>query len=184
MRAGRREAQGDGGMTATAEAAANVTADYQIKGRDLRQAFSGFCRAPLNDAAIWSLSQATAALPAHHIGFQVWITEVAGANVHMGHIIRWSKRLAWASACLKPRMGVRRRRMVEGYRSDWGNQAALDAVELALTGACPSAIGRAEEFGVHRDSFRRVRNFVGGALRLQSSQFESELAIAVRANRE
>ena len=158
--------------------------DWQVKGRDLRQAFAGFCRVPLTDSAIWSLSQASAQLPPKHIGFQVWITEVAGADTHIASIVRWAKRLAWCAACLKPRMGVRRRKMIEGYRRDWGNQAALDAIQLALTGSCPSAIGRAEQFAVHRDSYRRLRNFVAGALVLQSGQYESELAIAVRGNRE
>lgn len=158
--------------------------DWTVKGRDLRQAYAGFCRVPLGDAAIWSLSQASSQLPTQHIGFQVWITEIAGADTHMAAIVRWAKRLAWCASCLKPRMGVRRRRMVEGYRADWGDQAALDAVQLALTGSCPSARTQSEHFQIHRDGYKRLRNFVAGALVLQSSQFESELAIAVRNNRE
>lgn len=166
-----------------AVAVQEVQADYTVRGRDLRQAFSGFCRVPLGDEAIWSLSQASAALPPHHIGYQAWITDVAGADCHMGPMIRWCKRLAWTFACLKPRMGVRRRRTVEGYRSDWGNQAALDGLQLALTGSCPSGVKQAETFQIHRDGYRRVRNFVAGAVVLQMQQFESELQIAVRANR-
>ncbi len=150
----------------------------------MRQAFAGFSRVPMNDAAIWSLSQASAALPRHHIGYEAWITEIAGADTHMSRIVKWAKRLAWCAACLKPRLGVRRRKMIEGYRQDWGDQAALDGVQLALTGQCASAGTQSEHFGIHRDGYRRLRNFVAGAIVLQSSQFESELAIAVRMNRE
>lgn len=170
-------------MTAQASAPVEVQADYAVKGRDLRQAFSGFARLPMSDAAIWSLSQACAELPPNHMGYAAWITEVAGADCHMPELIRWSKRLAFTAACLKPRMGVRRRRMVEGYTREWGDQAALDGLQLALTGSCTSGVWQAERLGVHRDSYRRLRNFVAGALALQSQQFESELAIAVRANR-
>ena len=158
-------------------------ADFDVRGRDLRQAYAGFCRAPTTDAANWALCSASSHLPDGHIGFEAWITDVAGADVYMPGLIRWAKRLAWCAACLKPRMGVRRRRMIEGYRSDWGNQAALDGLQLALTGKCPSANLRAIEFGIHRDGYRRLRNFVAGAVLLQASQFESELAIAVREER-
>lgn len=162
---------------------AQEVGDYDLRGPDLRTAFAGFCRRPTSDAANWALCQASRHLPEHHVGYELWMTDVAGADVYILGLMHWAKRLAWAAACLKPRMGVRRRRMIEGYRRDWGNQAALDGLELGLMGRCASANARADQFGIHRDGYRRLRNFVAGVVVLQSGQFEAELALAVRAER-
>lgn len=173
-------------MSAVVEAV-QIQGDYQLKGRDLRQLYASFCRRPLGDQAIWCLSLASSTLPEHHIGYQAWITDTADTDCHLAELSAWCKSLAATAATLKPLLGLRRRRrlMVENYRRDWGDQAALDGLVLALRGkgSVPTAEARAESFGVHRDPYKRIRGMVAGCVILQMSQFESALKWAVGVQR-
>lgn len=162
-----------------------VGGDWQVKGRDLRQLYAPFCRRPLGDDAIWCLSLACSTLPENHIGYQAWITDVADADCHLPELARWSKSLAATAATLKPLLGRRRRLLVESYRQDWGDQAALDGLQMALQGkgAIPAATSRAEQFGIHRDPYKRIRGLIAGCVVLQMAQFEDALAWAVKVQR-
>jgi hypothetical protein len=159
--------------------------DWQIKGRDLRQLYAPFCRRPLGDQAIWCLSLASSTLPDHHIGYQAWITDTADTDCHIADLIRWCKDLAATAATLKPLLGRRRRLLVESYRKDWGDQAAVDGLWLALRG--PDAVhpiqGRAEYFGCSERAYKRIRSIVAGCVILQMSQYEDALRWAVAVQR-
>lgn len=172
-------------MTAATEQAAPLVADYSIRGRDLRQLYAPFCRRPLGDQAIWCLSLASSTLPDHHIGYQAWITDTADTDCHMAELAHWCKSLAETAATLKPLLGKRRRLLVESYRKDWGDQAALDGLVLALRGkgSVPTAEDRAEHFGIHRDPYKRIRGLVAGCVILQMTQYESALEWAVRVQK-
>lgn len=171
-------------MTAVAEAV-QVQGDYQIKGRDLRQLYAPFCRRPLGDQAIWCLSLASSTLPEHHIGYQAWITDTADTDCHISELLRWCKDLAATAATLKPLLGRRRRLLVESYRQDWGDQAAVDGLWLALKGkaAVPSLEFRAEQFGCRWQAYARIRGLVAGCVVLQMAQYEDALRWAVGVQR-
>lgn len=168
-------------------AAVEVQADYTVRGRDLRQLYAAFCRRPLGDDAIWCLSLASSTLPEHHIGYEAWITDTADTDCHIPQLLRWCKDLAATAATLKPLLGLRQRRrlLVENYRKDWGDQAATDGLWLALKGkdSIPSAIDRAEQFGIHRDPYKRIRGLVAGCVVLQMTQYEEALQWAVKVQR-
>jgi hypothetical protein len=159
--------------------------DYTIKGRDLRQLYAGFGRLPLNDGAIWSLSLAQSTLPPGHIGYEAWITYVADADCHGEKLAEWVKALARCMATVKPLLGRRRRLLVSSYETKWGDQAALDGLTLALYGPqhVRGHVTRAEEFGCHRDAYKRIRDLIAGCVLMQVAQFEDALSWAVAVQR-
>ena len=162
-----------------------VQADYAVKGRDLRQLYAPFCRRPLGDQAIWCLSLASSTLPENHIGYAAWITDTADTDCHTRELEEWCKSLAETAATLKPLLGKRRRLLVESYRKDWGDQAALDGLVLALRGkdAIPAASDRATQFDCLVRPYVRIRGLVAGCVVLQMTQYESALEWAVRIQR-
>jgi hypothetical protein len=159
--------------------------DYTIKGRDLRQLYAGFGRRPLSDGAVWALSLADSTMPLPHIGYQAWITCVADVDCHGEELAAWVKGLAGCMATVKPLLGKRRRLLVTKYRQDWGDQAALDGLTLALYG--PGSVTpvqtRALAFDCDRDAYRRIRDLVAGAVLVQLAQFEDALGWAVSVQR-
>ena len=161
------------------------TGCYDVRGRDIRQLYAGFCRITLSDEAIWSLSLASSVLPENHIGFELWITEVAGVTCHDHKITAWCKGLAQAISQLSPLLGKRRRVLVESYRPEWGDKAALDGLQYALMGkdSVKGVRARADELGCGWEAYTRIRNLVAGSVILQMQQFEAELAWAVRIQR-
>jgi len=162
-----------------------IQGDYQVKGRDLRQLYAPFCRRPLGDQAIWCLSLASSTLPDKHIGYQAWITDTADTDCHAAELSAWCKSLAETAATLKPLLGKRRRLLVESYRKDWGDQAALDGLSLALRGksSVPTLDSRAEQFGCRWQAYGRIRGLVAGCVVLQMTQYESALEWAVKVQK-
>ena len=162
-----------------------VQADYAIRGRDIRQLYAGFGRIPLSDGAIWSLSLAQSAMPENHVGYQAWITHVADADCHAERLAEWVKSLARCMATVRPLIGKRRRLLVNSYETTWGDQAALDGLQMALYGPerVPGHVTRADEFGCHRDAYRRIRDLLAGVVVMQMQQYESALAWAVGVQR-
>lgn len=162
--------------------------DYDLRGQDLRQAYARFGRIPLSDAAVWSLSLAQSvvneSLP-QHMGYQAWITDVAGVDSFAPELTQWACALADTFATVKPKLKQRSRLLVENYSSDWGHSAALDGVKLALFGklSVPSVRERAEQHGCKREAYQRIRNLIAGCLLLQAWQFEDALGWAVRLQR-
>lgn len=158
---------------------------YDIRGRDLRQLYAGFGRLPLNDGAIWSLSLAQSTMPAEHIGYEAWITYVADVDCHGERLASWVKALARCMATVKPLLGKRRRLLVNSYETAWGDQAALDGLSLALYGPAhvPGHVSRADEFGCHRDAYRRIRDLIAGCVLMQLAQYEDALGWAVAVQR-
>lgn len=162
------------------------TGDYDLRGSDIRQLYAGFGRIPLSDSAIWSLCLAQSTMPANHIGYEAWITYVADADCHAEHMADWVKSLAGAMAEIKPLLSGRRRELlVRSYRKDWGDQAALDGLAIALCGekSVASYDARAEQFGCRWQAYKRIRELVRGVVTMQMLQFESALAWAVRLQR-
>lgn len=162
--------------------------DYDIRGADLRQLYAGFCRRTLSDSAIWSLSLAQSvideSLP-NHMGYKAWITYVADVDCYNADIAGWAIGLGAAMADTRPLLRKRRKVLVPSYKPEWGRAASRDGVQMALCGikSAPPLAHRAEEFGINREPFQRVRDLVAGVLVLQMGQFEDALGWAVRLQR-
>lgn len=155
---------------------------YDIRTPDLGQLFATFGRRPMPDWAIWSLSLAQSCQPEGSIGFEVWITRVAGTDIHRDRMIGWAQGLAETLATVKPMLNKRRRAMFETYGKAWADQAAMDGIQLALAGNYPPTATQAERFGACRKAYARMRNLIAGFAMLQCGQYEDALGWAVRQN--
>lgn len=160
--------------------------DYDIRGKELRQLFAGFSRLPLSDSAIWSLSIAQSAMPENHIGYEAWITMVADTDCHGERMAGWVKSLAQSMATMRPLAGRKRRdKLVRSYRKDWGDQAALDGLCIAVfgLGRAPSYAAQAERYGCRWQAYKRLRDIVAGVVTMQMHQYENALGWAVHLQR-
>ena len=166
--------------------AVEVQADYQIKGRDLRQYYAGFTRRALPDGAIWRLSLASSCLPANHPGYMAWMTTVAGTERFCPELQRWAIGLGATIARMKPRIRSRAREYVPSYEHAWGRQASLDGLSEALFGEkdVASIRERAEAYGCDREAYARIRKFVAGAILLALWQYEDALSWAHKVARD
>lgn len=164
------------------ESAVRAEGCWDIKGQDLRQYYAGFTRRALPDGAIWRLSMACQYLPENHVGYKVWLTLVTGTDRFVPELQEWAIALGAAIAQMKPRRNKLARTYVPSYKPDWGRQAALDGVTQALYGEArtPPYTAQADRFGARYEAYRRIRDFVAGALMLAAGQFESELRLVHR----
>lgn len=158
---------------------------WDVKGPDLRQYYAGFCRRALPDEAIWRLSMASSYLPKEHIGYQAWLTMVAGTDRFLHDLQDWAVSVGGAIAAMKPRLKSNARAYVPSYGAEWGRQAAIDGAILALYGerVVPAYTAQADTFGCHHASYKRIRDFVAGAMLVAAQQFEAELRLVHREGR-
>lgn len=168
------------------ESAIQVGGDWDIKSQDLRQYYAGFTRRALPDGAIWRLSLAQSCLPSEHIGYKVWLTMVAGTERFVPEMQAWAIGLGETIAQMKPRLRKNAREFVPSYRAEWGRQAALDGLGVAILGAdkAPSVSSRSTEFGCDWDAYERIRSFVAGSLLLAQWQYEDALRWAHKVARD
>jgi hypothetical protein len=142
----------------------SVSGDWDLRGIDLETRYAKFSREPLPDEDVWALAMAKLVLPASSVGDKLFLTHVSDCQCYRAELSEWALMVARgiAKARYKRPGGQRRREYCEAYREDWGTQAALDGLSLALYGNCPEITGRAEFFGVHKETYRKIRDFVGG----------------------
>jgi hypothetical protein len=164
---------------------AQTGGDWDVKGRDLRSYYAGFTRRALPEGALWRLSLASSVLPHGHPGYMAWLTTVSGTDRFCLPLQEWAVGLGATVAKMKPRLRLRSREYVPSYADEWGRQASLDGLCIALWGECvPAVVARADEFGCDRDAYRRIRDFVAGALILAAWQYEDALRWAHRVARD
>lgn len=171
-------------MSEVTELLENIQADYSERGKDLRQRFAIFGRKTLDENHHSILALATAALPEHHIGDKLWLTQVSGTQVYADALMDWAKAFCHAICTCKPlRQSGIPYPVVPAYNASWGDWAALDGLVVATGfGKRVSASERAVTLGCSRKSYTKARNLVAGALLLQSSQFEQELGWSWRVH--
>lgn len=163
-----------------------ATGDWDVRGSDLRSYYASFTRRALPDGAIWRLSLASSCLPPEHPGYMAWLTTVSGTERFCPKLQQWAIGLGTTIAAMKPKLRMRARTYVASYDHAWGKQASLDGLSIALFGAnaVPATLARAEEFGCDRDAYKRIRDFVAGAIVLAAWQYEDALRWAHRVARD
>lgn len=127
----------------------------------LDQRFARFGLRPLSDSDVWALSMAAMVVPDGSPGAEAYLAQVSGTRIFDARLTLWGRVVAIgiAQAGYKAPSGSRRRAYVEGYDESWGRFAVADGLTLALYGKADDAIGKSKDQG-----YRRVRDFVGGAL--------------------
>jgi hypothetical protein len=156
--------------------------DWDIRGQDLRSYYAAFGRRAMPDGAIYTLAVAESALPDGHIGYQAWMTDVAGVPFFAPSLKAWCVSLARTAATLRPLLGKRRVTLVKSWREDWGQQAARDGLCVALFGAdsVPGLEARAVQYDCRWQAYKRVRDIVAGCVLRQMQEFEDALGWATR----
>jgi hypothetical protein len=154
---------------------------YDTRGRDLRTYYAGFTRRPMPDEAIIALSWAGSVFPDAHPGYMAWLTTVTQTDMFAARLTNWAVALGRTIAGARIRR-ARTRVYCEAWAPEWGRRAAIDGVILALFGRghIPGAAVRAEEFGIARETYSKIRDFVGGSLILATNQYEDSLQWVVR----
>lgn len=134
---------------------------HDIDGQDLDQRFARFGLRPLTDAEVWALSMATMVLPDGSPGPEGYLSKVSGTALFAKRLTDWGLSVASgiSRAGYMGRNGRRRRAYVESYCESWGRYAVADGLTLALYGHASDAIGKGKDQG-----YRRIRDFVGGAM--------------------
>lgn len=153
--------------------------------REVRDAldsrFARFGLHPLTDSDIWALGMATMVMPDGNPGAEGYLSQVSGTELFAHRLTIWGRVVAIgiAQAGYKARDGKRRRAYVEGYDESWGRCAVADGLTLALYGKAADAIGKSKDQG-----YRRIRDFVGGALVSAIEEFRVALEWATGARRD
>lgn len=127
----------------------------------LDQRYARFGLRPLTDNDVWTLSMAAMVMPDGSPGAEAYLAQVSGTRIFDACLTLWGRVVAIgiSQAAYKAPGGSRRRTYVEGYDESWGRYAVADGLTLALYGRADDAIGKSKDQG-----YRRVRDFVGGAL--------------------
>lgn len=158
-----------------------TTGDYDLRGEDLDQRFARFGMRPLSDADVWALGMATMVMPDGSPGAEGYLSQVSGTLLFTERLTIWGRVVALgiARGGYKARNGRRRRAYVEGYDESWGRYAVADGLTLALYGKAADAIGKSKDQG-----YRRIRDFVGGALVNAIAEFRIALEWATGMRRD
>ena len=135
----------------------------------------------LSDADIWALAMATMVMPDGSPGPEGYLSQVTGTDLFIERLKLWGSVVAIgiAGAKYKAKGGARHRPYVEGYDESWGRYAVADGITLALYGKAEDAIGRSKDQG-----YRRIRDFVGGALLEAIEEYRVALEWAIGARRD
>ena len=154
---------------------------HDIDGQDLDQRFARFGLRHLTDAEVWALSMATMVLPDGSPGPEGYLSKVSGTTLFAPRLMAWGQGVAAgiSQAGYMARNGSRRRAYVEGYDPAWGRYAVADGLTLAMYGHAADAIGKGKDQG-----YRRIRDFVGGALLSAIAEFVVALEWATGERRD
>jgi hypothetical protein len=157
---------------------------YDVRGRDLRTYFGAFTRRHLPEDALCALSLASSALPDNHAGYMAWMTIISGTDLFAKQLGEWAIGLGTYIHSARFRRNRRFRAYCEGWRPEWGKRACLDGLILGLFGPnhVPGSHIRAEEFGISDNTYRKIRDFVGGATSLAAMQYEESIQWVMRRN--
>jgi len=154
---------------------------YDLRGDDMDQRFARFGLRPLSDADVWALGMATMVMPDGNPGAEAYLAQVSGTTLFTERLTIWGRVVALgiSRGGYKAPNGRRRRAYVECYDESWGRYAVADGLTLALYGKAADAIGKSKDQG-----YRRVRDFVGGALVNSIAEFRIALEWATGIRRD
>jgi len=146
---------------------------FDLRGRDLDQVFA--CQ-ELSDTALTAAYRVSARFDASFPGWQLYRRIAAGIGLFDRQLeccaVATARRLARSEK-------LNGRSYISGairQKSPWIAQAGRDALDFAIYGRySASADERAKRFGIHRDTYRSVRNPIAAGLWIGVETFRSEL---------
>lgn len=148
---------------AVAELVAQLAGLYAKQERpDADQRTAGYWWGAQDEEIGWALALCKA-VSDEPIAQRLYIAHVAEDVRHARELKDWAYRVAVDYAGSRG-SGQRRRSQVEGYRTDWGHQAARDGLAIALwphiRDEVPGIGKRCERFACGKQGYQRVRDEV------------------------
>lgn len=158
--------------------------DWDLRGNEVEQDYASFGHRRLPLGLLWNLSLATASLPPRHVGYMVWLTTTAHTTAFCPSLQRWAIELAHYLGVAKVQRKRRLEPLARGYTKAWGRRAALDGLIIGLFDRdhAPGSHLRGLQYQCDKDAFRRIRDFIAGAVVQASNQFRSALMQARSGN--
>lgn len=162
---------------------AQTAGDYNEHPDAMDKRFARFGLRPLSDADVWALSMAAMVMPDGNPGAEGYLSQVSGTTLFSGRLTMWGRVVAIgiAHSLYKAPNGRRRRTYVEGYDSFWAEFAVADGLTLALYGKASDELGYG---AANYQGYRRIRDFVGGALVNAIAEFRAALEWATGSRRD
>ena len=170
--------------------------DFDIKGKDTRQAFASFGRRKLTDERVSILALARYNSPELSIGDELWLANVAACTVFDKKILAWGLDLARGIASHVPERKKFGNKvpLISSYNDTWGEPAVYDAFVVvmkrkpsirSLEYAVPAQISdRVNQLDCKWDSYKKVRNFVAGAFLTQMYLFDEAMTHSNRVHQQ
>ena len=119
----------------------------------------------------------------NHVGDKIYITIVAGSGKYIARLTDWAVEFGEAISKSTTENKYYRKALVTSYNRTWGSVASLDGLDIALYGKADKSLReRARDFKCDRDAYKKVRNYVAGALLVQYDQFQEELIYSWRVH--
>lgn len=129
---------------------------------DADQRTASFWWGAQDEEVAWALAICNTVAP-EPIAQRLYLAHVAEDHRHTRDLKDWAYRVAVEYAGAKG-SGQRRRSQVEGYRTEWGHQAARDGLAIALwphlRDEVPGIGKRCEAFRCGKQGYQRVREEV------------------------
>lgn len=162
---------------------AQTAGDYNEHPDAMDKRFARFGLRPLSDADVWALSMAAMVMPDGNPGAEGYLSQVSGTTLFSGRLTMWGRVVAIgiAHSLYKAPNGRRRRTYVEGYDSFWAEFAVADGLTIALYGTAADELGYG---AANYQGYRRIRDFVGGALVNAIAEFRVALEWATGSRRD
>ena len=118
-----------------------------------------------------------------HVGDKLYICKVAGADKYIPHLQTWAVEFGEAISSCTLENKYYRKALIHSYKPTWGVQASLDGLAIVLDGkAQETPRARAGALGCDNKVYKKLRNYVAGALLVQYDQFQAELLYSWRVH--
>lgn len=146
--------------------------DWSLRGVDADQVFA--CQ-QLSDDAMTAAVRVSARFDPSFPGWQLYRRIVAGVGLFDRQLEAWAVGTARSLARMRKRSGREYIRSANRHPA-WIAQAGRDALDFAIYGKYAATTqARSDQFGVHHDTYRKIRDPVSAGMWIGVDTFKSEL---------
>jgi len=133
-----------------------------------------FASPALSDAALTAVRRLDARYHVSFPGFDLY--RLTAAGVPSVRVTNWAVMTARILAKAEKKNGHPYIGREAGQRTDWVDRAGLDALASVVEQKWPAALdARAKEFGVHRDTYKAVRDPVAAGMNIGFRMYQTQL---------
>ena len=147
---------------------------YTLRGIDMDQAFAS---PKLSDRALTAACWTTAQFDASFPGWQLYRRITAGAHLFDRDLDAWA--ITTARLLARSRVVKTGKSYVSPLlraRFGWITRAARDGLQLVVQGHTAAVYERTERYGIHADTYLRIRDPIAAGLQIGLDTFRAELS--------